>query len=197
MTDSYNVYAGQDGVINYVTPVATMLLADTSVNITIDMPANTIWHFVRRRVAPCALESADSDVCIVKIDADGDMIPLAPNLPTHLAAEAIAGGDVRLRWRYCTIHQEIVPTAFRIYIDDGSGFDFDTPDASLSYGYGGNGEFSYDLTGLTPGTRYRFCARAYNSTSTGETQNESAVACTPIATGPAAFSAAIAASEEE
>jgi hypothetical protein len=185
MANEYNVYAGQDGVMDYVTPVAQMDLADTSVSMVIDLPAGTIWEFVRRRKADdCALESADSPACEVRIDGSGDMIPDAPNAPTNLVAVAEAAGIVRLRWRYCEVRQAVAPTAFRIYIDSGSGFNFALPSQSKTFVAGG-GEFTDTISGLSAGTQHRFCVRAYNATTTGESQNTNFVTATPVSSGPA------------
>lgn len=199
MANEYNIYRGQDGVMNYGTVVGTMNLADTQVTIAgQDLPAGTIWNFVRRRKASdCSLESPDSPVCEVRITPAGAMIADAPNEPSNLQAAALAGGSVRLRWRYCEIRQAVAPTAFRIYIDSGSGFNFATPSLTLTYSFGGGGEFTKTITGLTAGIRHRFCVRAYNSVTLGETQNADSVTATPIATGPAGLPTPIASVEEE
>jgi hypothetical protein len=199
MADEYNIYRGQDGVIDHGTVVATMDLADTQVQIPAqDLPAGTIWNYVRRlKASDCALESPDSPGCQVRITPAGAMIADAPNDPTNLVAEAIAGGSIRLRWRYCEIRQAVTPTAFRIYIDSGSGFNFASPSATLTYGFGGGGEFSKTITGLTPGVRHRFCVRAYNGTTLGESQNTDSVAATPISSGPTGLPTPIVSVEEE
>src|SRR5512133_1051362 len=102
MADEYNIYRGQDGVIDYDTVVATMDLADTQVTIPAQaLPAGTRWDYVRRlKASDCALESPDSPSCKVRISAAGAMIPDAPNAPSNISAAAIAGGSIRLRWRY-------------------------------------------------------------------------------------------------
>ena len=185
--------------MNYGTAVGTMNLADTQVTIAAqDLPAGTIWNYVRRlKASDCALESPDSPGCEVRITPAGAMIPDAPNIPSNLVAEAIAAGSIRLRWRYCEIRQPVAPTAFRIYVDSGSGFNFTSPSATLTYSFGGGGEFTKTITGLTAGIRHRFCVRSYNGTTLGETQNSNSVSATPVASGPAGLPTPIVSIEEE
>ncbi len=185
--------------MNYTTPVGTMDLADTQVTIPAqNLTPGTRWVYVRRRKASdCSVESPDSPSCEVRIADDGDMIPDAPNTPSNLMAEPIAAGSIRLRWRYCEIRQAVTPTAFRIYIDSGSGFNFATPSSTLTYSFGGGGEFTKTITGLTAGIRHRFCVRAYNGTTGGETQNTNSVAATPVSAGPTGLPTPIVSVEEE
>jgi hypothetical protein len=199
MSNEFNIYRGQDGVMDYGTVVATMDLADTQVTIPAqNLTAGTRWVYARRRKASdCSLESPDSPGCEVRIADDGDMIADAPNTPSNLQAAAIAGGSIRLRWRYCEIRQPVTPTAFRIYIDSGSGFNFAVPSATLTYSFGGGGEFTKTITGLTAGVSHRFCVRAYNGTTGGETQNTSAVSATPVSAGPTGLPTPIASVEQE
>ncbi len=184
MADEFNIYRGQDGAIDYDTAVATMDLADTEVEIAAQaLPANTIWHYVRRQLSECALESDSSDPCIVRIDADGDMILDTPNIPDSVAVEQVAGAELTVRWRYSELDQEIAPTGFRIYIDSGSGFDFDYIDATVAFALGGGPEFSWTSSALSDGQTYKFCVRAYK-TASGETQNVSFVSAVAKSSGP-------------
>ncbi len=184
MADEFNVYRGQDGDIDYDTAVATMDLADTEVQIPDQsLPADTIWHYARRQLSECALESDPSDPCIVRIDADGDMILDTPNIPDSVAVEQVAGAKLKVRWRYSELYQEIAPTGFRIYIDSGTGFDFDTPDDTAAFALGGGPEFSWTSSALNDGQIYKFCVRAY-TTNYGETQNVSFVSGVAKSSGP-------------
>lgn len=157
---SYRVYRGQDGVIDYNNVVGRMWPGDTSVSLANqDLPPNTIWHYVRRSVSECGLESADSPPCIVVIDSDGEMIGNTPNTPANLKIEQVIGGKLRLRWRYIPTGQDIIPTGFNIYMDDGSGFNFDTPIATIPYKRAI--EHSWTSEALTHGQRYKFIVRSY------------------------------------
>jgi hypothetical protein len=166
MVDFYKVYRGQDGNFDYDNPVAEMELSDEQVSIPDqDLPPDTIWHYIRRRVSgDCELESPDSPSCIVRIDSNGDMLGNIPNAPVNLIAEGLAEGKVKLRWRYTPFEEEIAPTGFYVYIDSGSGFDFGNPDAIVPYRDKGAGaEFNWTSEPLTHGEIYRFCVRSYRT----------------------------------
>ena len=185
---AYRIYRGQDGVIDYESIIATMTLEQAQVSIGDQvLQPNTIWHYIRRKVTDCELESPDSPACIVRIDADGNMIANMPNVPGDLTIEGLSNGRFRLRWRYTKLAEEIEPTGFNIYIDSGSGFDFETPDDVVSYGFGGLGEFEWICDPLTHGLPYRFCVRSYK-TDAGETQNTDYVSGIADAEGPEAIS---------
>jgi len=190
------VYRGQDGDIDYDTIQAVMELEDAQVSIpNQNLPAGTIWHYIRRQASHCGLESNDSPACILLIDSSGDMIGLSPNRPLILRAEQIAGGKIRLRWRYTPITEEITPTGFRIYINSGSGFDWDNPTGTVDYNRGGRGEFEWTSDALTHGQRYRFCVRSY-TVGAGESQNTDYVAAVADAVGPEAVTGLIASWKE-
>ncbi len=86
----HTVYRGQDGVMDYDTIQAVMEIADSQVTINYqDLPASTIWHFLRRQVSDCGLESDDSPACVVVIDSAGDMIGDTPNAPHNLTIKKV------------------------------------------------------------------------------------------------------------
>lgn len=181
------VYRGQDGNINYETVQAVMDIGQAQVSIeNQELPPNTIWHYIRRQVSSCELESPDSPVCVVVIDSAGNMIGNAPNPPVDLTIEGLSNGRFKLRWHYTKSEEEISPTGFKIYMDSGSGFDFNTPEDTVSYGFGGTGEFQWISDPLTHGQVYRFCVRTYR-TDAGETQNTDYVSGIADAEGPDAI----------
>lgn len=183
----HTVYKGQDGDIDYDALLAVMDLDDTQVSMAFqDLPPNTIWEYIRCQVSSCGLESAASPACIVAIDADGDMIGNAPNAPLSVDIEVLSGGRLKLRWRYTKLSEEITPTGFKIYMDSGSGFDFDTPAGTVIYGLGRGGEFDWTSGTLTNGQTYKFIVRSYR-TGTGETRNTDFVAAVADSVGPAAI----------
>jgi hypothetical protein len=164
------VYGGQDGNINYENPLAIMAFAEHVYIPDQVLPPNTIWHYIRRKVALCGIKSKDSPVCIVRIDVNGEMMLDAPNRPLSLTVAPLASGRFLLRWRYTPIDEEITPTEFHIYIDYGGGFDFDSPTAIIEYGFGGRGEFRWTSDTYSHNQRCKFCVRAY-AEDNGETRN--------------------------
>ena len=186
--DYYRVYRGQDGQIDYGEVVATMALDDVQVSIpNQDLPPNTIWHYVRRRVAHCcSKESNSSPVCIIMIDANGDMIGLTPNTPQDLRIVGLSNARFLLKWRYTEKSQEIAPSGFKIYMDSGLGFDFGDPEDTVPYMLGRGGEFSWLSDPLVDGQVYRFCVRSYRQ-GEGESQNTNCVSGRADAEGPPAI----------
>lgn len=179
------VFLGQDGDIDYDSPVAYMSHEDTQISIAgLNLLPNTIWHVVRCAMSECGILSEPSPPCIIMIDENGDMLGLTPNAPSNLTAELLAGGKIRLRWRYDRYRQQVAPSGFRIYIDSGGGFDFENPDAEAGYSH--RGEFNWTSDVLTHGERYKFCVRSFRSGG-GESQNTNFVSAVADAIGPPAI----------
>ena len=178
-----HVFRGQDGDIDFNSPVAAMLSSDLRVTINEqDLPPNTIWHYVRRAYAKdCGKYSDPSPPCIVIIDADGNMIGLSPNKPNSIIAEPLSGGRIRLRWRYSRFLQEAAPTGFKIYMDSGEGFDLNSPFDEVGYYF--KGEFFWISEPLDHGKRYKFIVRSYKA-NYGESQNTNIVSAIADAFGP-------------
>jgi len=187
LSGCHTVYRGQDGDLDYDSVVAVMELSDSQISITNQaLPANTIWHYTRRQVSDCGLESPDADVCVVVIDSNGDMVGDTPNPPVSLAIEQLVGGKLKLRWRYTQLSEEIAPTGFNIYMDSGSGFDLGSPTSVVSFGLGGMGGFSWTSSALTHGQVYRFIVRSYRDAA-GESNNTNYVAAKADNLGPDAI----------
>ncbi len=183
----HRVYRGQDGNMDYDNVQAVMGIDDSQVQVNDqDLPPNTIWHYIRRQVRPCGLESEDSPALIIAIDENGDMVGSTPNPPDDLTIEKLAGAKFKIRWRYTPTGEEIEPTGFKIYMDSGSGFDFESPDDTIPYMLGRNGEFSWTSGALSHGQMYRFCVRSYR-TAAGESQNTNYAADFADSQGPAAI----------
>lgn len=190
------VYRGQDGIIDYDDTVAFMAEDDVQVVIPDqDLPPDTTWHYIRRKVTACGLESPDSPACIVVIDSNGDMTGPTPPAPAGVSVEKVAGAKLKVRWRYSPTAQEVEPTGFNIYMDSGSGFDFGLPEAIVAYNQGGYGEFDWTSASLTDGQLYRFTVRSYRSGG-GESQNTDYVSAAADSTGPDAITGLIASWQE-
>ena len=188
------VYRGQQGHIDYDSIQAVMSLTDSQISIINQaLPANTIWHYIRRQVSGCGLESDDSPACVVIIDSDGNMAGNTP--PFDLTITKLSNGRFKLQWRYIRSRTEIEPTGFKIYVDSGSGFDFNSPADTVSYTSGVGGEFEWISDPLINDKLYRFCVRSYR-TGAGESQNTNFVAAIADAVGPDAITNLIAAWEE-
>ena len=183
----HRVYRGQDGIMDYDNVQAVMDIDDSQVQVNgQELPANTIWHYIRRQVSGCGLESEDSPTLIITIDENGDMVGSTPNPPDDLTLEKLAGAKFKLQWRYTPTGEEIEPTGFRVYIDSGDGFNFESPADTVPYMLGRNGEFNWTSDELVDGQMYRFCVRSYREAA-GESQNTNYVADFADSQGPDAI----------
>jgi len=185
----FTIYRGQDGNMDYDAIQAVAGLDDGQVSIANQyLPANTVWVYRRRQVSDCGRESDPSDACAVVIDSNGDMIGNTPNAPVLTTVEQLAGARLRVSWRYTPLAQEIEPTGFNIYMDSGSGFDFNNPTATVPYSSRGHfaGEFNWTSGVLVNGQVYCFIVRSYR-TGAGESQNDSYVFAVADSEGPAAI----------
>lgn len=190
------IYRGQDGNMDYLNIQAVMGPGASQVSIEKQvLAADTIWHYIRRAVSGCGLVSPDSPACVVRINSSGNMIANAPNPPVDLTIAGLSNGRFKLRWRYTKDEEEITPTGFNIYMDSGSGFNFASPEDTVSYGFGGAGEFEWTSDPLADGQVYRFCVRSYK-TGAGETQNTDYVSGTADAEGPDAITGLVVSWEE-
>lgn len=179
----YRIYRGQDGVIDYDTIQAVMSLDATNIQIpNQNLPANTIWSYVRKRVSDCGLESPASAPHRIVINSEGTMILSTPNVVEALKIEQLAGGVLELRWRYFDSGQEIIPTGFKIFVDSGQGFDFADPVATVPYRLAV--EHKWSSAALTHGQTYKYCVRSY-AANAGQTINTNFVAAKADSVGPA------------
>jgi hypothetical protein len=169
--------------------VALMPLAATSITIPDqDLDPGSIYKYARVAFSDCGKWNFAQVTATVIIDDAGDALAKAPNPPLQLTATVLAGGTVQLQWYYSSIDQAVNPTGFYIYIDSGSGFDFDNPDdtvtapASLARA-GMGGEFTWTSDTLSHGVTHKFCVRSYNA-SYGQSQNTNFVSAVPDSVGP-------------
>jgi len=191
------VYRGQDGNVDDLTICAIAQADAEEIEIKDQfLPPLTIWHFHQCLVSHCGLESDRSMECIVRIDENGDMMGDMPNVPIPLEAELLAGGRVKLRWRYSHAFEEVSPTCFNIYINDGSGFDYATPSDTILYDLGKAGMFEWISQELIDGKFYQFVVRSDNETE-AETINTTFVSAVIDSQGPPAITSINASWEED
>jgi len=191
----HTVYRGQDGNFDYDYIQAVMELGDSQVSVANqNLPAETRWHYIRRQVSGCGLESDDSAACVVVIDAAGNMLGKTPNPPLDLSIERLSNARFKLRWRYVRLGEETAPAGFRVYMDSGSGFDFESPVATVENRLGGPGEFNWTSEPLVDGQLYKFAVRSY--TDEAESYNTNYVAAVADAQGPDAITGLRASWEE-
>ncbi len=174
------VYRGQNGNIDYTEVQALMDLDDSQVTIDHqDLPPGTSWDYIRRQVSGCGLASGDSaPICKILIDENGDAFADVPNPPLNLTATAVAGGKIKLRWRYSAINQAVSPTGFNVYdVDSGKLGEVI---------YKGPGDYIYITGALSHGQLYNFRVRSYKLDA-GESQNSDYVTIAADAVGPGAI----------
>jgi hypothetical protein len=96
---------------------------------------NARYCYVARSFNVCGYsEQTMSAAAIVCFDAEGRLVPPAPNGVFGLRAELLSGSKIQLVWSYCPIDQQAEPDIFQVYTDGGAGqVDFETPLASLPY----------------------------------------------------------------
>lgn len=185
------VYCGRDGQVDHDAIQAVMEIDAASININAQsLGTNAKWHYVRRQVSGCGIESPDSPVCSVETDVNGDMRGEAPNSPGELMIEQLSGARLRLRWVYNPLNEAVSPAGFNVYQDSGDGFDFDNPVGLMRYARQRN--FAWPSAQLEHGKLYRYIVRAYAVDGEIETEelNSRIVAAVADSQGPAAISGA-------
>ncbi|MBN2138417.1 MAG: LamG domain-containing protein [Sedimentisphaerales bacterium] len=100
----------------------------------------------------------------VSFDAEGNLSPRRPNGIFSAAAEAADGGNVRLKWFYSPLAQQVPPVRFNVYHDSRSGqIDYDNPIGTVEY----RGRRFYGCTcGPLEAGRYLFAVRAGDANGT-------------------------------
>jgi len=179
----YRIYSnGGSGDVDYSSSIGDV----ATESFDYDMTGLTgDYRFGVRAYDASAQEEQNIDVWIdVTVDA-GDLA-MVPNAPSGLAAQAIAGGVIRLSWRYNTT----IPAAegaacdeFHVYYDNGTG----TVNYGSSIGTVDNtgGIMTFDSGALSHGTTYKFGVRSV-AASGAEEQNTTTASATADTSVPAA-----------
>jgi concanavalin A-like lectin/glucanase superfamily protein len=135
-------------------------------------------------IADYGRESELSDAMGFKIDANGCLYLPAGNVPTNLAAAAVAGGKIQLTWDYTTLNQPAEPDGFRVYRLIGATWTLDGTRAFAQR----RGK-QWISAALSHGTEYSFKICSYRTVAgiTYESDLTAAAAATADSEGPAAI----------
>ena len=142
-----------------------------------------MYWFALRAVGRGGAEETNTTLKL-RIETDGAGVPLGltPNAPIILRCEPRDAGKFLLTWDYSSIGEQIPPSVFNIYHNNGSGaVDYDTAIASVS-------GTSYKTGSYDDGTVVIFAVRSESSDSDEET-NTATASATADATGPDAVGA--------
>jgi hypothetical protein len=180
---TYHVYAneGVGDPINYSVPagVATSLVWTSN---SLNVPGQYRLG-VRAFDSSTRLEEQNVDAAVVlSLDSAGNDITKVPFPPVGLRAFPKAGGAVRVEWICPISDPSNQPSGFHVYITLGSTVDYSNPTTTVLWSSGRFGVFKTDQAGLTDGSLYSICVRAYSAT--GEESNAVAVTVKADGTPP-------------
>ena len=162
----YNVYRGCDHInnIDYGRIIAT---GDSkgalALPATVSHEAETDYYYAVR----CASNSGKEEkgtlaAARLRLDVDGKVRPVRPNCVSGLCAQAVGDGRIRLGWWYWPIVQQIAPSYFVVYGDDGSGV-IDYENVLGQVDCAGIRFYSYTSSASDNNKTYRFSVRAVGS----------------------------------
>jgi hypothetical protein len=160
----YRAYRGVGGIgsVDFTTPVGSVPAGNGSITLAgLGHAADTAYTYVLRPVLD-DLETPDVS-CVVTLvtDATGDWAGNRPGRVNGFTAEPMAGGKVRLRWRYRTPRGGEPPLVFAVY--HGPSLPIDTsgaPDAGVACT--ADGRYATELS-LTAGQTYCFAVAAVSA----------------------------------
>ena len=126
-------------------------------------------------------ESSENRIRIV-IDSVGASEGSKANAPSGLSAKAIAGGKIRLAWRYCSAGSVGIAAEFRVYSDEGSGsVNYAAPIATVTAA--GDRWYSWTSSAYANNSAVKFVVRTANPAG-GEESNEITVSAVADADAP-------------
>ncbi len=187
----YNLYRGaeQKSAIDWDSPVGAAAADATSIRNFpwISHAADEDWVYGVRAIGGGGVEEQTTHNCVrARFDGAGDLRDAVPNAPFALAAVPGSGGTLAVEWLYSAAGQEVAPSVFRVYHDNGTGtMDWVTPIGSVSY-VAGVQAFSFATGAYSHGTRVQVGVRAESAAGDEETSTRT-VTTTAIATPPAAL----------
>ena len=191
----YRAYRGVGGLgsVDFSTVVGTAAADASSISLVgLGHAAQTTYTYVVRPVVD-DLETPDF-ACVAEFvtDADGDWPGNRPAPVLALAAAPVAGGKVRLQWRYTTPRGGVAPADFAVFVGPSPQVDTSgSPAATVTYG--ADGLVWTELT-LTSGTTYWLVVTARTAGGvasqaalTGPVVADAAGAASPVIYADAAF----------
>jgi len=168
-------------------PAGLMDPDDTTGSLGVALADGT-YSLTRRIICVCGQYGDASEATTVVISG-GALVPLVPNVPDEVTVTLAADGTAVIRWSYDGVDQAISPTKFNIYIDAGSGFDYDTPDGTVTTATVRDGSQisrTWTTGELDDGVWHQVCVTA--ATASAESSPSTAVQFQPDATDPTVVS---------
>ncbi len=170
----YNIYAndGLGGSVNYMATVATTPSLSWTTGLL--KPSSDTTFAVRSYNSSTSLEESNTEARVrIILDASGQDVSARPNAPSAVVARAVAAGKCLVSWSYLPSGQGGWPTAFSVYLTQGTTASYTAPAASVPF-IPGQLAYSCTLSGLADGSIYATAVRAFNAAATES--NTSAVA---------------------
>ncbi len=154
--------------------------------------ASTTYFYRVNAIGPGGVEELGIDTVVrVEFDAAGALVAPRPNPPTNLRLDLEAGGVFRLGWTYSEAGQEIAPSSFRVYHDNGTGtVDYGTVIATVSF-VARKFHYAYVSAGFADGVKRAWSVRSVSAAGTDD-GNTDAVVGTADALGPPVHPAVLA-----
>jgi hypothetical protein len=182
----YDLYGGAGPgpeTIDYGTPLSRVGPSVREVQ-TDPLAAATVHWFGLRPVDARGLESpvTQSEVRL-ELDASGARVPDRPAGALDLVADPLPLGAVRLMWQYRPGITGVVPEAFHIFGDGGSGeINYGLPLGEAPY-QDGRTTYATTVEGLASGVEHQLAVRAIGQGEVWDKQ-PAVVAATPDANAP-------------
>jgi hypothetical protein len=185
-TAGYTIYhaAGPDPeTLDYFQPWARVGPGVTQFT-TGPLDAGTVHWFGIRPTDPREIESPVTETELrLELDPQGARVPDRPLGVLALIARPLPLGAVRLDWRWRAGTSGVVPQAFRIFGDGGTGeIDYDAPLGEVPYG-GPDLAYAWTSGALAEGAEHQLAVRAVAAGGTWDEQ-PAIVRVTPDASAP-------------
>jgi hypothetical protein len=181
--DLYHASGSGPECIDYSEPFARVGPAVREIEMD-PLAAETVHWFGIRPVDARGIQSPiTQSEARLEVDASGARVPDRPAGVLALEARTMSLGVVRLAWLYRPGITGVVPQAFRIFGDGGSGtIDYGSPLGEVSYETGRKA-YAVTVEGLASGVEHQLAVRAIGQGEVWDNQ-PAVVAATPDANAP-------------